>query len=146
MFLEMSSNCNFFFERKRRKILNFRNSLFEFKMKFVFDIYDSISKLSYLSLMRVFLNHIKVQLKEGNSLINNIDQPHYTLFVHAMRVFFFFFFFFFFSSVLIFLKILDKFVLKTWNSRRVSNFVGILNRVGDIFLQGYPQVFSFFFI
>ena len=139
MFLEMSSNCNFFFERKRRKILNFRNSLFEFKMKFVFDIYDSISKLSYLSLMRVFLNHIKVQLKEGNSLINNIDYPHYTLFAHAMRVFFF-------SSVLIFKKILDKFVLKTWNSRRVSNFVGILNRVGDIFLQGYPQVFSFFFI
>ena len=73
IFLEMSSNCNFFFERKRRKILNFRNSLFEFKMKFVFDIYNSISKLSYLSLMRVFLNHIKVQLKEGNSLINNID-------------------------------------------------------------------------
>ena len=73
MLLEMSSNSNFFFEREMRKILNFRNSLFEFKMKFVFDIYDSISKLSYLSLMRVFLNHIKVQLKEGNSLINNID-------------------------------------------------------------------------
>ena len=31
----MSSNCNFFFKREGKKILNFRSSLFEFKMKFV---------------------------------------------------------------------------------------------------------------
>ena len=36
--------------------------------------------------------------------------------------------------------ILDKFVLKTWISRRVSYFVGILCGVGNIFLPGCPQV------
>ena len=35
-----------------------------------------------------------------------------------------------------------KLVLKTWISRRVFYFVGILNKVADIFLPGYPQVFS----
>ena len=38
---------------------------------------------------------------------------------------------------------LDKvFFWKTWISRRVSYFVGILSGVGDIFLPGCPQVFS----
>ena len=37
----------------------------------LFDIYDHISKLSYPSLMRVFLNHIKIQLKEKKPLIYN---------------------------------------------------------------------------
>ena len=32
--------------------------------------------------------------------------------------------------------------MKTWISRRVSYFVGILNRVGDIFLLDSPQVLS----
>ena len=36
---------------------------------------------------------------------------------------------------------LDKFVLKTWISRRVSYFVGILSGVGDIFLPVCPKVF-----
>ena len=36
---------------------------------------------------------------------------------------------------------LDKFVLKTWISRRVFYFVGILSGVRDIFLLDYPQVF-----
>ena len=39
----------------------------------LFDIYDSIFKRSYPLLMRVFLNHIKIQLKERNPLIYNID-------------------------------------------------------------------------
>ena len=54
-------------------------------------------------------------------------------------------FFFFWSSVIIFLKKkkkLNKFVLKTWISRRVSYFVGILSGTGDIFLPDCPQVFS----
>ena len=55
-------------------------------------------------------------------------------------------FFFFLSSVIIFLqkkkKKKTKFVLKTWISRRVFYFVGILNKVADIFLPGYSQVFS----
>ena len=38
----------------------------------------------------------------------------------------------------IFKKNLDKFVLKIWNSRRMSNFVGILNGVKDILLLDYP--------
>ena len=38
--------------------------------------------------------------------------------------------------------ILDKFILKTWISRRVSYFVGILSRVRNIFLLNYPQVLS----
>ena len=37
---------------------------------------------------------------------------------------------------------MDKFVLKTLISRRVSYFVGILSRVGDIFLSSCSQVFS----
>ena len=53
-------------------------------------------------------------------------------FVHAMK-----FFFFFFN-----IKKMDKFVLKTLISRRVSYFVGILSRVGDIFLSSCSQVFS----
>ena len=36
---------------------------------------------------------------------------------------------------------LDKFVLKTWISRRVSYFVDILSGVGDIFLPVCPKVF-----
>ena len=53
------------------------------------------------------------------------------------------FFFFFLSSVIIFpfLKMkMDKFALKTWISRRVFYFIGILSGVGDIFLPGCPQV------
>ena len=65
-----------------------------------------------------------------------------------------FFFFFFLSNIIIFLlkkildrfsfleSILDWFVLKTQISRRVSYFVDILNRVGDIFLPNCPQIFS----
>ena len=37
---------------------------------------------------------------------------------------------------------LDKFVLKTWISRRVSYFVGILSGVRNIFLLNCPQVLS----
>ena len=36
----------------------------------------------------------------------------------------------------------DKFVLKTWISRRVSYFVGILHGVGDIFLPSCSQILS----
>ena len=36
---------------------------------------------------------------------------------------------------------LDKFVLKTWISRRVFYFVGILSGVRDIFLLDCSQVF-----
>ena len=32
--------------------------------------------------------------------------------------------------------------MKTWVNKRMSYFVGILNRVGDIFLLGCPQLFS----
>ena len=35
-----------------------------------------------------------------------------------------------------------KFVLKTWISRGMSYFVGILSGVGDIFVLGCPLVFS----
>ena len=35
---------------------------------------------------------------------------------------------------------MDKFALKTWISRRVFYFIGILSGVGDIFLPGCPQV------
>jgi len=35
------------------------------------------------------------------------------------------------------IKFLDKFVLNTWISRRVSYFVNILSGVGDIFLPCY---------
>ena len=37
---------------------------------------------------------------------------------------------------------MDKFVLKTWISKRVSYFVGILSGAEDILLQSCPQVFS----
>ena len=37
---------------------------------------------------------------------------------------------------------MDKFVLKTWISRRVSYFIGILSKVGDIFLSDCSQIFS----
>ena len=50
---------------KGKKILNLRNSFFV--------IYDPIFKRSYSLLTRVFLNHIKVQFKERNPLIYNID-------------------------------------------------------------------------
>ena len=57
-----------------------------------------------------------------------------------------FFVFLFWSSVIISLLFiyfnLDKFVLKTWISKRVFYFVGILSRVRDLFLQGCPYVFS----
>ena len=36
---------------------------------------------------------------------------------------------------------MDKFVLKTWISRRVSYFLSILIGVENIFLLGCPQVF-----
>ena len=57
---------------------------------------------------------------------------------------------FFGSSVIIFIFKKKKkiwisfffFFLKTWISRRVFYFVGILSRVGYIFLPGCPQVFS----
>ena len=55
-------------------------------------------------------------------------------------------FFFFGSSIIIFIFnffFLDKFVLKTWISRQVSYFVGILSEVGNIFLQ---VVLKFFFL
>jgi len=35
---------------------------------------------------------------------------------------------------------LDKFVLKTWISRKIFYFVGILHGVGDIFLPDCPKV------
>ena len=37
---------------------------------------------------------------------------------------------------------MDKFVLKTWISKRVSYFVDILSGVGDIFLPSCSQIFS----
>ena len=43
------------------------------KWNLLFDIYDPISKWNYLSLMSVFLNHKKVQFKERNPLIYNIN-------------------------------------------------------------------------
>ena len=45
------------------------------------------------------------------------------------KVFFFNFWIFFF----------DKFVLKTWISRRLSYFLGILRGVENIFLLGLPS-------
>ena len=59
-------------EHEGKKILNFRSSIFEF----LFDIYDIIYKRSYLSLMKVFLNHIKVQFKEENPLIYILASEH----------------------------------------------------------------------
>jgi len=47
------------------------------KLNLLFDIYDLISKKSYPSLMKVFLNYIKVQLKEGNFLIYSVYIIHY---------------------------------------------------------------------
>ena len=38
---------------------------------------------------------------------------------------------------------MDKFVLKTWISRRMLYFVGNLSEVEYIFLPGSSQVFSF---
>ena len=38
-------------------------------------------------------------------------------------------------------KILDKFDFKIQINKKVLYFVGILNRVGDVFLRGYSQVF-----
>ena len=58
--LKIRNNCNYFLNMKEKKILNFRGSLFEFKMKLLFDIYDSIFKWSYPSLMNAFLNHKKI--------------------------------------------------------------------------------------
>ena len=60
-----------FREEKNPSILGvlFLNS----KWNFLFDIYDPISKINYPSLMRVFLNLINVQFKEGNYLIDSID-------------------------------------------------------------------------
>ena len=43
------------------------------KWNLLFNIYDLISKRCYPSLMRIFLNHIKIQFKEGNPLIYSID-------------------------------------------------------------------------
>ena len=48
----------------------------------------------------------------------------------------------FFVFIFIFL-ILDKFVLKTWISMRVSYFVGILSGVRNLFLTGCSQVLRF---
>ena len=60
-----------FREEKNPSILGvlFLNS----KWKFLFDIYDFISKRNYPSLMRVILNHIKFYFKEENPLIYSID-------------------------------------------------------------------------
>ena len=57
--------------RKKKKNLGvlFLNS----KWNLLFDIYDIIFKRIHPSLMRVFLNHIKIQFKEGNPLIYSID-------------------------------------------------------------------------
>ena len=58
-----------------KKILNFRSYLFEFKKKkLLFDIYNPISKWSYHLLMMVFLNYIKIKLKEKNPFIYSIDK------------------------------------------------------------------------
>ena len=43
------------------------------KWNLLFNIYDLISKRCYPLLMRVFLNHIKIQFKKGNPLIYSID-------------------------------------------------------------------------
>ena len=43
------------------------------KWNLLFNIYDPISKRSYPSLMRKFLNHIKLQFKEGTPLIDSDD-------------------------------------------------------------------------
>ena len=40
----------------------------------LFDVYDTISKRIYHLLMWVFLNHIKVQSKERNLLINIVNR------------------------------------------------------------------------
>ena len=37
---------------------------------------------------------------------------------------------------------MDKFVLKTWISRKMSYFVGFVSGVRDMFLLGCPQVVS----
>ena len=37
---------------------------------------------------------------------------------------------------------MDKFILKTWISKRVSYFVGILSGVKDIFLSDYFKILS----
>ena len=42
------------------------------KWNLLFDIYNLISKWSYPSLIRIFFNHIKVQLKEENLLIYSV--------------------------------------------------------------------------
>ena len=55
------------------------------------------------------------------------------------------FFFFCPVSKFFFKKKKTKFVLKTWISRRVFYFVGILSGVGDIILPR-PQVFSLLII
>ena len=58
------------------------------------------------------------------------------------KTFFFFedmdkFSFFHWPSVIILFFFLDKFVLKTWISRRVLYFVGILSRVDDRYIYIY---------
>ena len=35
---------------------------------------------------------------------------------------------------------MDKIILKTWISKRMSYFVGILRGIGDIFLPYCPQI------
>ena len=70
------------------KIINFRSYLFESKWNLLFDIYDSILKISYISLMKVYLNHIKIQFKERNPLINSVCIYHYKKFVLLWRFFF----------------------------------------------------------
>jgi len=37
---------------------------------------------------------------------------------------------------------LDKFVLKTWISRRVPYFIGVLHGIENIFLPNCPQILS----
>ena len=75
--------------------LNFRNFLFEFKMivavdivgtcvlNLIFDIYDLISKRSYCLLMRVFLNHIKVQFKKKILAIYSMDKLKNKCYLYA---------------------------------------------------------------
>ena len=67
-FRELKDECE---GKKKSKF--YELSFFNLKWNLLFDIYDIISKISYSSLIRVFLNYIKVQFKEGNYLIDGID-------------------------------------------------------------------------
>ena len=62
---------------KGKKILNLGVLFLNSKWNLLFDIYDSISKRSYPSLIMIFLNHIKVQFKERNPLIDNYPLSTY---------------------------------------------------------------------